>query len=92
MKLFGHEINNWWLIGGGAGVVVVFYLYKRGTASGSSGAADPNAIDPVTQLPYSMDDQVDPATGLTYLQEAEQYGSVSAAEATAGTGGAFGSS
>ena len=34
----------------------------------------------MTGLPYSQDSQVDPLTGQTYLAEAQQYGSVSAAE------------
>lgn len=38
--------------------------------------------DPITGLPYSDDYATDPVTGDTYLQEATQYGSVAAAEAT----------
>jgi hypothetical protein len=33
-------------------------------------------------MPYSTDDATDPITGLQYLQEANQYGSVAAAEAS----------
>lgn len=82
-----------WIIGGVA-LVAGGYLYLRHKASSStaSSSTDPNAIDPLTGLPYSQDQQVDPLTGLTYLAEAQQYGSVQAAEAafsgTAGGGGA----
>jgi len=52
-------------------------------SSGSSSAAptSTSAIDPVTGLPSSQDNATDPLTNLTYLAEAEQYGSVAAAEA-----------
>ena len=85
----GHKINNWWLLGGGAGLVLVIYLYRRGSAGGGSGA-NASAIDPITGLPYSQDAQVDPLTGMTYLAEAQQYGSVSAAEAAISSGSAYG--
>lgn len=49
---------------------------------GSNAANDPTAIDPVTQMAYSLDNVTDPITGQTYLQEAEQYGSVAAAESS----------
>jgi hypothetical protein len=95
MKIAGHEINNWWLIGGGGGLVLVIYLYKRGSSSSNSSTTAANsasAIDPVTGLPYSEDSQIDPLTGMTYLAEAQEYGSVSAAEAAVSSGSAYGSS
>lgn len=94
MNIAGHKINNWWLIGGGAGLVLVIYLYRKGSSSsGSSTAANSSsAIDPLTGLPYSEDNQVDPLTGMTYLAEAQEYGSVSAAEAAVSSGSAYGSS
>jgi hypothetical protein len=84
MKIGGHQINNWYLIGGGA-AILGGYLYWRheakASASANSSSADSSGIDPVTGLPYSEDDTVDPLTGMTYLAEAQEYGSVSAAEA-----------
>jgi PASTA domain len=56
--------------------------------SSSSSSASGSAIDPVTNLPYSEDDTIDPITNLPYLQEAEQYGSVAAAEADVSSYGA----
>ena len=47
---------------------------------GGGRVADPSAIDPVTGLPYSQDNPIDPLTGQAYLTEAQPYGSVSAAE------------
>lgn len=83
----GKKISNWWLIGGGVGLVAVIYLYKKGSLGGG-GSSGSSAIDPVTGLPVSQDNQVDPVTGLTYLAEAQQYGSVQAAEqmVTSGSG------
>jgi hypothetical protein len=52
--------------------------WSGGTAQDTTSTTQ---VDPVTGLPYSQDDAVDPVTGLTYLAEAEQYGSVQAAEA-----------
>jgi Fibronectin type III domain len=94
MKIAGHQISNWWLIGGGAGLILVVYLYKKGTSSSSgssaSGTNSSSAIDPVTGLPYSEDNQVDPLTGMTYLAEAQEYGSVQAAEAAVSSGSGYG--
>lgn len=74
------------------GAAVAYYMYKRKAASSSSSSS--TGIDPVTGLPYSQDNMIDPMTGMTYLAEATQYGSVSAAEAAlAGSGvgtGAYG--
>lgn len=52
--------------------------WSSGTSSATTSTTQ---IDPVTGLPYSQDDATDPLTGLTYLAEAQQYGSVAAAEA-----------
>lgn len=81
MEIAGHKINNWVIVGGVAGVGIVWYLYKRGSNSSSpSSSTSGTGVDPVTGLPYSEDNSVDPLTGMTYLQEAQEYGSVSAAE------------
>jgi Fibronectin type III domain len=74
---------------GGSVLVGGIYEYQHHKSSGSwnpfsssaSGTATGSAIDPVTNLPVSEDDSIDPITNLPYLQEAEQYGSVAAAEA-----------
>lgn len=74
-------------VGAGIGAVALLaaILYWKHAASSSSSskssAADPNAIDPLTGLPFAQDQTADPVTGLTYLGEAQQYGSVAAAEA-----------
>jgi hypothetical protein len=78
------------IIGGIVTVTAVtgFLLYRHHAATGSwfgggssSATTTASAIDPVTGLPTSQDNVVDPATNETYLAEAEQYGSVAAAEA-----------
>lgn len=92
MKIGGKEINNWYIVGGAAGVVVVLYLYKKSASSSSSSstaASNPNAIDPITGMPYSQDSTIDPITGSSYLQEAQTYGSVQAAEAEVTSGSAY---
>lgn len=92
MKIGGHEINNWWLIGGGVAVVGGYLFWKHeanSSAASSSSSSDSSAIDPVTGLPYSEDNTVDPATGLTYLAEAQEYGSVQAAEEMVTSGSAY---
>lgn len=90
LTIAGKKIGWPWVIGGGAGTVLVIFLYRKHAASSANAAGAGTAgIDPVTQLPYSQDSQVDPVTGMTYLNEAQQYGSVSAAEAAV-TGGAAG--
>jgi hypothetical protein len=87
MKIAGHEINNWYLIGGGALVIGGFIYWKHEANSSAASAAatissTDSGIDPVTGLPYSEDNTVDPLTGMTYLAEAQEYGSVSAAESS----------
>jgi hypothetical protein len=75
----------------GGGVLVIGYMayshhkstgswniFSGSTATAATGTA--TGIDPVTGLPYSKDTAIDPLTGMTYLGEAQQYGSVSAAE------------
>jgi hypothetical protein len=53
--------------------------WSQGSKTTSGGqSAD---INPVTGLAYSQDSVIDPITGESYLSEAEQYGSVQAAEA-----------
>ena len=89
VKLFGHQFKRWQVVtvavGGG---IVAWFAWRQHKAAASSSAS---GTDPVTGLPASMDNQVDPATGLTYLQEAQQYGSVSAAEAAVASGSSFSS-
>jgi hypothetical protein len=81
-EIFGKNIPTPVLVAGGAGgLVVVYFVWKQHeAASSSASSSDANATDPVTGLPYSEDNQIDPLTGQTYLSEAQQYGSVSAAE------------
>jgi hypothetical protein len=81
-NIAGHKVPAWALVGGGLGTVLAVYVVRKRLGSASSASsAGANAIDPVTGLPASEDNTVDPETGLTYLAEATQYGSVSAAEA-----------
>lgn len=92
MDIAGHKISGWWIVGGGVGLVVAYVFYKHMSASASSAsgsASSSSAIDPVTGLPYSQDNQIDPMTGLTYLAEAQQYGSVQAAEEQVTSGAAY---
>lgn len=63
------------------------YAHHKKTGSWSPFATAPvstaagTGIDPLTSLPYADDSAVDPVTEQQYLAEAEQYGSVAAAEA-----------
>jgi hypothetical protein len=73
---------------GGSVLVLGVIVYKHHSSTGSwnpfsgTGATTATgAIDPVTGLPVSQDDAIDPVTQLAYLAEAQQYGSVAAAEA-----------
>jgi hypothetical protein len=61
---------------GGAGVA--WFAWRQHKASSASPSA--SAIDPLTGLPASQDNTPDPVTGEAYLAEAQQYGSVQAAE------------
>jgi hypothetical protein len=72
---------------GGFAVITGVFVYERHSKTGSwnpfnkgSNTAN-NATDPLTGLPVSEDNTIDPVTGQSYLAEAQQYGSVSAAEA-----------
>lgn len=80
VKIFGKTVSTPMAvaIAGGSGLAI-WFAWKQHKTSSSSGTSA-SAIDPVTGLPYSQDSQVDPLTGLPYLAEAQQYGSVSAAE------------
>jgi large repetitive protein len=100
ITIAGHKFPEW-SVYATAGVTVIagvwYYKKRQASSASSSSSADPNAIDPVTGLPYSEDNTVDPLTGLTYLAEAEEYGSVAAAESavsaastSAGLGGGSG--
>ena len=60
--------------------------FSKGSSTSGAGSSQ---IDPVTGLAYSMDNSIDPLTGLSYLSEADQYGSVAAAESSVS---AYGSS
>jgi hypothetical protein len=51
--------------------------FSKGNPAGTG-----TTIDPVTGMAYSQDNVTDPVTGLTYLAEAQQYGSVQAAESS----------
>jgi hypothetical protein len=78
-EIFGHKLSTPALtaIVGGSGLAI-WFAWKQHKDSAS--ASNSSAIDPVTGLPYSQDDQIDPLTGMGYLAEAQEYGSVSAAE------------
>ncbi len=86
VKIFGHSFSTPAAVAiGGGSLVAVWFAWKQHKASSASSASNPSAIDPVTGLPYSQDNQIDPLTGMAYLAEAQEYGSVAAAEqATAG--------
>lgn len=75
----------------GGGAIGFYALYRHKQSSGSwnpfsSGSASNtttgSGINPITGMPYSNDNATDPITGQTYLAEADQYGSVAAAEAS----------
>ena len=83
VKIFGKTVSTpaAAAIAGGSGLAIYFaYKQHKASQASASGASNPSAIDPVTGLPYSQDQQIDPLTGQAYLAEAQQYGSVSAAE------------
>lgn len=96
VKIAGHTFKTWqvWAVGvGGAGIAVFIYVkHKQDAAAAASTSTSATATDPVTGLPYSMDDETDPLTGEEYLAEAQEYGSVSAAEAAASSGDSYDSS
>lgn len=83
VKIFGHQVSTpaAAAIAGGSGLAIWFaYKQHKDSTSAAVSAASPSAIDPVTGLPYSQDSAIDPLTGQAYLAEAQEYGSVSAAE------------
>ena len=83
ITIAGHKFSPVELGGIGVGALVLtYYLVKqhKASAAAASSATSATAIDPVTGLPYSEDNEVDPLTGMTYLAEAQEYGSVQAAE------------
>jgi hypothetical protein len=71
---------------GGSGIYLFIHHKKTGSWFGSSTASTAStagsAIDPVTGLPTSQDNVIDPLTNMTYLAEATEYGSVTTAEAS----------
>lgn len=78
-------------VGGGV-AIAGFLVYRHHKSSGSwnpwstgsstaSAVGGANAIDPITGLAYSNDNATDPITGQAYLAEAQEYGTVAAAEA-----------
>jgi hypothetical protein len=82
IDVFGKKIS---IVAAGAtivGSIVAIYLVWKNheNNAASSSSTNPNAIDPVTGLPYSEDSTIDPLTGMSYLSEAQEYGSVAAAE------------
>lgn len=84
--------NQKYIVIAGGGAIGFYALYRHKKSSGSwnpfsSSTAGANTtagsgIDPITGMPYSNDSATDPITGQQYLAEAEQYGSVAAAEAS----------
>jgi len=77
--------------GGGAVIVFAWYQHKQSAAASSTASSSSaDQIDPATGLPYSEDNTTDPETDMTYAAEAEQYGSVSAAEAALGASANYG--
>lgn len=84
VKLFGHQVSTPAAVAiGGGSLVAIWFAYKQhetSAAAASTSTSNPSAIDPVTDLPYSQDSTIDPLTGESYLAEAQEYGSVSAAE------------
>lgn len=83
ITVFGHKVSPVAAVAvGGGSLVVIWFAYKQHQASAAA-STSASAIDPVTDLPYSQDNVDDPLTGMTYLGEAQQFGSVAAAEQAA---------
>jgi len=79
VTIFGKKISPAMaVVFAGGSAIAIWFAYKQHKASSSTAAT---SLDPVTGLPYSQDNVTDPLTGMPYLAEAQQYGSVSAAEA-----------
>ena len=74
---------------GGATAIGGFLVYRHHKSTGSwnpwssanAASTQTSGTDPITGLNYSDDSAIDPLTNQQYLAEAEQYGSVAAAEA-----------
>lgn len=74
----------------GAGGIGGYMVYRHHKTTGSwnpwssgtnaTSSASGSGINPITGLSYSDDNATDPITGVGYLAEAQQYGSVAAAE------------
>ena len=87
ITLFGRKVSPVAAGAIGAGSIVVIWFAWKQHKAGAGTATSASAIDPLTGLPASQDNQPDPVTGEAYLAEAQQYGSVQAAEqALSGTG------
>jgi mucin-2 len=82
INIFGHKVSKGAAVAiGGGSLVVIYFVWKQHEASAASASTtSADAIDPVTDLPYSQDSTIDPLTGMAYLPEAQEYGSVQAAE------------
>lgn len=89
MKIGGKQISNWWLIGGVAGIGIVYYIRRQSPAGGAAAGTAATVTDPSTGQSYPASG-IDPVTGMSYASEISQYGSVSAAETAVGYGGAAG--
>ena len=92
ITVFGKKVSPLAAGAGAVGVgslVVIWFAWRQHKSAAAAPSA--SAIDPLTGLPVSVDSTADPLTGETYLAEAQQYGSVQAAEqALSGTTGGFG--
>jgi hypothetical protein len=80
IKLFGKTVSTPVAVAVGGGGLVAVYLVIKQRKAAAAASGTQTGTDPVTGLPYSQDNQVDPLTGQTYLAEAQEYGSVAAAE------------
>lgn len=87
IDVFGRKVRPLAATAIGAGsLAVIWFAWRQRKASAGTGTPA-SAIDPLTGLPASQDNATDPLTGEGYLAEAQQYGSVQAAEqALSGTG------
>lgn len=74
----------------GASLIGGYFVYRHHSetgswnpwSGGSTSAGEQTGINPVTGLSYSDDNAVDPITGEQYLAEAQEFGSVAAAESS----------
>ena len=81
IKVFGKKVKpvTAGAIVAGSGAAI-WFAYRQHKSAAAAASTSPSSLDPVTGLPFSQDNQVDPLTGMEYLAEAQEYGSVSAAE------------